>query len=118
MKIKINVLNGAALDWAVAKSEEQDPLFDNGEVVSFKEIVGRKHRLLWGPSTNWAQGGVIIERERITLDYRADIDSARPWIATLPSGAEEHGATPLIAAMRVYAAGALGDSIDIPEELL
>jgi hypothetical protein len=102
MKIKTNVLNGAALDWAVEEAEGLMHL--SGSIIPY--------------STEWAHGGVIIERERITLDYRADIDSARPWIATLPSGAEEHGATPLIAAMRVYAAGALGDSIDIPEELL
>lgn len=102
MKIKTNILNGAALDWAVEEAEGLMHL--SGSIIPY--------------STEWAHGGVIIEREKITLDWRPDIDSARPWIATLPSGAEEVGVTPLIAAMRVYAAGALGDSINIPEELL
>ncbi len=118
MKVNTNILSGNALNWAVAKSEKQDPVLDNGEVFSFKEVMGRKYPLRWEPSTNWAQGGVMIEREKITLDYRPDLNTARPWLATLPSGAEEHGATPLIAAMRVYVSGVLGDSIDIPEELL
>lgn len=102
MKVNVNVLNGRALDWAVEEAE--------GE-MHLRHYISPY-------STDWAFGGVIIEREKITLDWRPDVNSARPWIATLPSGAEEVGTTPLIAAMRVYASGALGDSIDIPEELL
>jgi hypothetical protein len=102
MKVKTNILNGAALDWAVEEAEGLMHLSNN--IVPY--------------SKEWGHGGVIVEREKITLDYRPDLNTARPWVATLPSGAEEVGATPLIAAMRVYASGALGDNIDIPEELL
>ena len=69
------------------------------------------------PSTDWAQGGPIIEREGITL--RSCIDGAA-WDAELAY--EEtilaSGPTPLIAAMRCFVASKLGDEVDIPEELL
>ncbi len=107
--MKTNELSGAALDWAVAKCEE----FDNGD---------------WLPdySTDWAAGGTIIEREGIAIDcVRCDgkIDS---WVAGLMHEDKEyggvmytnqHGATPLIAAMRCYVASKLGDDVQLPEEL-
>jgi hypothetical protein len=102
MKIKTNELTGAALDWAVAICE---------------------HNVGWGPegedrdyySTDWAQGGPIIEREGIGFGFGVGIDSDQ-WEAgyTTP---EETGPTPLIAAMRCYVASKLGDEIDVPEEL-
>lgn len=72
----------------------------------------------FSPSTNWAQGGPIIEREEIALapgynweatkeiEYRGEADYC-----------VQHGPTPLIAAMRSYVCGNLGDEIEIPEEL-
>ena len=118
MKVKTNILNGIALDWAVARVEELSPFdhrkisddciitLDNGDIEKFT------------PSTDWAQAGPIIERELITLDYNPLKFEGRPWIATLPSGVEEQGATPLIAAMRAYVSSVLGDEVDIPEDLL
>ena len=96
MKIKTQDLTGPALDWAVNQIEEccDDP-----------------HAPLF--STNWAQGGPIIEREEISLwteGYTA-------WEAT-SGGCQEWGSTPLIAAMRCYVASKLGDEVDVPEELM
>lgn len=66
------------------------------------------------PSTDWSQGGPIIERERITLiacdnDFEAQS-------RTTPLACEE-GPTPLIAAMRCFVASRLGDEVDVPDEL-
>ena len=65
-------------------------------------------------STDWAQGGPIIERQEIELipkgmhwDAYADEDFHVPY----------SGPTPLIAAMRCYVASKLGDEVEIPEEL-
>ncbi len=118
MKVKTSILNGAALDWAVATAEGHKAELDDNEVVSWKVILSNAYRLVWQPSTNWSQAGAIIERELITLDYNPLKSKGRPWIATLPSGAEEQGATPLIAAMRAYVSSVLGDEVDIPEDLL
>lgn len=118
--MKVNELQGAALDWAVAKCEgvALDPnLLKDGHAVKFR----------FEPSTDWAQGGPIIERGKLTVaprDQKSYVGQ-EAWTAyrieTLftDQGDREyqHGPTPLIAAMRCYVASKLGDIIDIPEEL-
>jgi len=69
-------------------------------------------------STDWSQGGPIIEREKIGVNYQSN----KPlWVATPPLGANYKrnvgGTTPLVAAMRSYVASKLGDEVEIPEEL-
>ena len=100
MKLKTSELTGAALDWAVAKCEGDEPCKAGG--------VGLRY------STDWLAGGPIIEREYIELT----IDLA--WNAAIRGGDKDdiaHGPTPLIAAMRCYIMSQLGDEIEIPEEL-
>jgi hypothetical protein len=112
MKVKTNILNGVALDWAVAQCENENVSMVRGQLEAQWTDNG------WRPSADWAQGGTIIEHERITLDYNPIKSKGRPWTATMPSGAEEQGATPLIAAMRAYVSSVFGDDVDIPEDLL
>ena len=98
--MKTNELTGAALDWAVAKCEG----VINGDALDTGFILEGGYV----PSTDWAQGGPIIEREGIAV--------FGDWQATL--GEETYnGPTPLIAAMRCYVASKLGDEVEIPEEL-
>ena len=102
--MKTSELTGAALDWAVAKCEG----------VIYHGPAWTKY------STDWAQGGPIIEREGINLD---NYTKNPKWSAWTPapdreSGeAQAYGPTPLIAAMRCYVASKLGDEVEIPEEL-
>lgn len=105
-------LTGIALDWAVAKCERPD--WDT--VVLVMNVTKGNYN----PSTNWAQGGPIIEREKIELRLVADDGSA--WYAHLgakpfPADAQKIGPTPLVAAMLCYVASVLGDEVDIPDEL-
>jgi len=126
MKIKTSDLTLLALDWAVAKitnPEWWDDGYMDGDPMAALDM---DDGAVYSPSTNWAQGGPIIEREGIAIDVvRAGwtIDS---WVAALVhedeefdgvARAEEYGPTPLIAAMRCYVASKMGDTIDIPEEL-
>jgi hypothetical protein len=76
----------------------------------------------WTPSTDWSQGGPIIEREKISIEhlYGAGDAGADVWVATRVEGSsisEEQGSTALIAAMRCYVASKLGDEVELPEEL-
>lgn len=109
MKIKTSVLTGAALDWAVAKCEGFKPAASASLV-----IMDSYH-----PSTYWAQGGPIIEREEIELRV-----SGKNWWADRvfkPSENRQdwcgHGSTPLIAAMRCYVASKLGDEVEVPKDM-
>jgi len=121
MNIKTSELTGAALDWAVAKCEGWDE-FDVHSNGAFELERSDTGDCLWlncfEPSTEWAQGGPIIEREKIAAVYRA----GEYWLAYTHENyqgrqADAYGPTPLIAAMRCYVASKLGDTIDIPEEL-
>jgi hypothetical protein len=118
--MKTSELTGAALDWAVAKCEPDDTLaiyFDEstGEPLCHDDWPNNQE---YKPSTDWAQGGPIIEREKIAVVYRA----GEYWLAYTHENyqgrqAEAYGPTPLVAAMRCYVASKLGDEVDVPEEL-
>jgi hypothetical protein len=71
-------------------------------------------------SRKWEAGGPIIEREGINLFQRKGIAAkeGRLWLAYNDAQLEQHGPTPLIAAMRCYVASKRGDTIEVPEELL
>lgn len=102
--MKTSELTGTALDWAVTKCE------------GFDHDVTSSEWGMWGWATDWAQGGPIIERERISTQT-----TENHWDAdlTTESGAfiQLDGPTALIAAMRCYVASQLGDTINIPKEL-
>lgn len=121
VKIKTSELIGTALDWAVAKAE--------GWAVMTRQAPervllanGDDWELLCMPSTDWSQGGPIIEREKIELKYLG-YDNPPYWGALKFSPSKYArkaaiGLTPLIAAMRCVVASKLGDEVDVPEELL
>ena len=123
MKIETSGMKDLALAWAVAQCEgyrgvesltKPDPL-DDGAL---------EHRWLrdYSPSTNWAHGGPIIEREGVSVER---VTSAL-WDAYLIREDKKYGGierieadgpTPLIAAMRCYVASRLGDEVEVPDAL-
>lgn len=141
MKIKTNELTGDALDWAVATIHPQleglkfsvvdgvmcgiDP--EDGAICIYmaEDVINRMRlrrkpwfsdAIAFNPSTDWGQGGPIIEREWIDLHCVND----SLWEAECPAPgglAMQNGPTPLIAAMRCFVASKLGDEVDVPEQL-
>lgn len=115
LEIKVSEATPRQLDWMVAKCEgatdewhTDKPFFWDG-VPCVREAG---HDVGYTPSTNWAKGGPIIERERVHV-YPID---ANTWEAdTLDY--TQFGSTPLVAAMRCYVASKMGDEVEIPEEL-
>jgi hypothetical protein len=114
--MKTSELTGAALDWAVAKCEGKTP-----SLFIFRrtgQLASAHHY-----STDWAQGGPIIEREKIGLLHAENTLPHQRWDAgetdETPNTlwALACGATPLIAAMRTYVRSKLGDEVEIPIEL-
>jgi hypothetical protein len=123
MKIKTNELTGAALDWVVAQCEKvrlHPSIQAHGKLeVHFSQPLGC---LPYSPSTDWSQGGPIIEREQINLVHHG-FDGDSVWWAAIGDASDEEtlgysGLTPLIAAMRCFVASKLGNEVDVSEELL
>jgi hypothetical protein len=117
MRVKTSELQGAALDWAVAKCAYDNPVIVENGIPYLTSMEG--HRIKRAcPSSDWAQGGPIIERARLKL--RCDERTDRTlWVAaTAYSTFAASGPTPLVAAMRCYAAFKLGDEIEVSSELL
>ena len=133
MLVKTSELTGAALNWLVAKCEgfkyvHASPAWKNkhGACGSAQVMVSNKKDECYdfAPSTNWAQGGPIIEREGINLEVhegghtRASFSKMRmAFDGQSKRYHHQHGPTPLIAAMRCFVASKMGETIDIPDEL-
>lgn len=107
-------LQEAALDWAVEKCEFARLAQNGFPVAPWVEQLHAEGDLSTYPSRDWAQGGPIVERERIEL--RGDGDEG--WIAYDNLNPAQKGTTPLVAAMRCYVASKLGDEVEVPDELL
>lgn len=123
MKKKVSELSGATLDWAVAKCEGDKRLSPTRKEFGIVKPV----RLVPPYSTNWSQGGPIIEREVGNLWKNNKIDPSEPdvWVAAVYVKTSDEsyvyhtdGSTPLIAAMRSYVRSKLGHEVEIPEALV
>jgi hypothetical protein len=113
--MKTAELKYRALDWAVAKAKGITVFTSKqGKLMTsnYGDFNPRQGAPWWCPSTNWAQGGPIIEREGLTITHQQN-----QWAAQTDDDLFAFGPTPLIAAMRCYVASKLGDEVDIPTEL-
>jgi hypothetical protein len=129
MKIKTSELTGPALDWAVCFAQHPGA-FMSSTHVWLPAGDAEDDFLIDKTSTDWAQGGPIIEREEIELkvlanclntDNHPTFKAGDAWEANLwpvdTDLIEYCGPTPLIAAMRCYVASKLGDEVEVPDEL-
>ena len=114
--MKTNELTGKALDWAVHQARFEGACHDE----PFPSY-----------STDWAQGGPIIEREELSIEPQYTAGGLECWVAyghnlryddhgnyIQGSDNRQYAPTPLIAAMRCYVASKLGEDVSIPEELV
>lgn len=142
MKVKTSELTGAALDWAAGICEgdrvfrlrlgrptDWDGAAFNAGDTSDERWVPRAQVANVGwfvdyeyrPSTDWAQGGPIIDRmmeQGLTLSRGGPgSGNTRCWAKLEMHPRLFSGTTPLIAAMRCYVASKLGDEVEVPDGL-
>ena len=109
--MKTSELSGAALDWAVAKCEGDREANDSDKYDDWD---------LLPYSTDWSQGGPIIEREWLDVTpWPNESDENLRWQCKQHDSINcvAVGPTPLIAAMRCYVASKMGDEVEVPKEL-
>lgn len=127
--VQVESLTGVALDWAVANVEglpiRCNPMgFSEGNQRGYwiwdesrsgsprYDLIGDNY----SPSTNWSQGGPLMERYGLfprnrTSEGRLDYAVSDPHFSV-------DGPTPLIAAMRAVVLSALGAELSVPQYLL
>lgn len=122
--MKTSELIGPALDWAVAKIDGKKIIVCGAGKHQHLAYTPKRSALrVYEPSTNWKQGGPIIEREEIGTSRRLPCMKGEEWEARPSISAKGAGGrwgvgpTPLVAAMRCYVASRLGDEVQIPAEL-
>lgn len=115
-EVKTAELIGKPLDWAVdvATASIFDLHPDRTKKMIESILSGR-----YSPSTEWAQGGVLIGR--FGVEIMASPIEGEKYAAI--AGSEEdcdwlRGDTHLIAAFRAIVAAKLGDVVSIPSELV
>lgn len=125
--MKVSELSGALLDYWVCRADGLNVIVAMRENCddteqSCLEVNSRGVRILRrSPSTSWAEGGPIIERERIDLAAPPNMDAPDEhidWAASIDDPKVTYtlqyfGEKPLIAAMRAYVASKFGD--EVPE---
>ena len=123
MKIKVSDATELQLDWLVL-SIRGVPQFGApaGRTESSEFALMHDDDPDLQFTTNWAQGGPIIERiggfhMKVWLDSKPNI-KCEAHIHNYEGDWIMFGPTPLIAAMRCYVASKLGDEVEIPEELV
>lgn len=121
MRIKTSELEGLALDWATALATGESIGIDREFGIFVVAFGGADGVMIWNPSTNWIQGGPLIEK------YRPDIGTGiQGHITALMNNSEDdeeklihiRGDTYLIAACRAIVAAKLGDEVEVPDDLL
>lgn len=117
--VKTSELSGAALDYAVATC---DGWYDyDQEDKAFRADKSKGYGWLsldeFNPSTDWAHGGAIIEREGLSIEpFKGRSNDWRAF--DFKEGHVYAGESALIAAMRCYVASKLGEAVDVPDTLL
>jgi hypothetical protein len=121
--MRISELEGAWLDYWVARAAElPKPRVDDG--LCWVEVPPCNHDpesavdAAFGPSTDWNEGGPIIDREGISIVKFDDCwgagKAAGNRFETAKADVRHLGSTALIAAMRCYVGARFGD--EVPDE--
>lgn len=108
--IAVSELEGAGLDWAVGVAQ------GNPMATPASDVVWSEYHGAYSPSTNWSQGGPLIDEYRMLVCPPEETDQ---WDASVNGDYEMHyGSTALIALCRAIVAAKLGKEVSIPASLL
>ncbi|EKT4457270.1 DUF2591 domain-containing protein [Pseudomonas sp. CJQ_7] len=121
-EVKTAGLAGEALGWAVGKAEGLDVFLAPPEYGNPWRVFARysytvtEHTKRYNPWEDWALGGTLIAKYRIGFGLYSDSLFAVTGLDDIPGDAD--GSTHLIAACRAVVAAKLGDTVQVPKELM
>lgn len=141
IEVKTAELIGPALDWAVAETEgiQRFVMGNDWPGNSVVADAADRDRVVicnmigqlvvsrggwsngWNPSTDWAQGGPLIEKYAVKIEHfpgETIASKANARIAMHSTAYWQSGPTPLVALCRAIVAANLGGAVSVPEELV
>ncbi|WP_054883590.1 phage protein NinX family protein [Pseudomonas sp. NBRC 111130] len=123
IEVKTARLIGVALDWAVTKAAG---LEDTAKLV-FPAIIDERNQpcmvthswSAWSPSTDWSQGGPLIDKHHGSAQHSPGLAEEACYSGG-PAGAGVwlYGPTALVAFCRGFVHYKLGDTVQVPKELM
>jgi len=125
IEVKTANLIGEQLAWAVGKAEGLDvklapPVYGNPWRVFVRytgEVTIRDVR--YDPWEDWALGGPLIEKHMVSLHCPQSTDDVwAGWVITDKEEFCQAGDNALIATCRAIVAAQLGDTVQVPKELM
>lgn len=124
--VKTADLAGEALGWAVGKAEGLDvylepPGYNGVPWRVFARYQGEAivHTKRYNSREDWALGGPLIEKHMVSLHCPQSTDDVwAAWVITDKGEFCQAGDTALVAACRAIVAAKLGDTVQVPKELM
>jgi|DEB19_MinimDraft_3_1074340.scaffolds.fasta_scaffold19149_5 hypothetical protein len=123
MKITPDKMDTLALDWSVGQCEKRKLYLAKSKrlMTANYGAFNHRHGAPWyEPSSNWLQGGRIIEEQKIELGHGVSVGGPFRWVGSIGMGYCT-GPTPLIAAMRCYVANRLRQAglteVELPPDI-
>ena len=129
--MKVSELVGAELDFWVAKADGENVIIRNGRPVfefdfdperhAQEHVFGKvmKQYVWYQPSTDWPQGGPLIEKYKVQVDAPRDYKiNDTDWRADIDGGDCNYfaiGESPLQAICRAVVRAKFGDEVDSPQ---
>lgn len=114
--VRVSNLVGAALDWAVAKADPKIcPVIIGGKVFHDTDW----EHIPYSPSTNWSQGGPLVDKHSGSTQHSPGL-AEEDCYSGGPAGARVwlYGPTALVAFCRGLVHYKLGDTVQVPKELM
>jgi Protein of unknown function (DUF2591) len=125
IEVKTADLVGEALGWAVGTAEGlalfvAPPEYGNPHRVFARyQASATEHTKRFNPWEDWAVGGPLIEKRMVSLHCPQSTDDVwAGWVITDKGEFCQAGDSALIAASRAIVAAKLGDTVQVPKELI
>lgn len=127
IEVRVSNLVGEALGWAVGKAEGLDlllapPGYNGVPWRVFARYQGQaiEHTKRFNPWEDWALGGILLEKYQLDLGAPMENVQRGTWQANTEWGHPlgHRGRTALEACCRAIVASRLGDTVQVPKELM
>lgn len=125
IEVKTADLADEALGWAVGMAEGlalhlEPPQYGNGwRVFAIYRGEATERCERYNPWEAWALGGPLIANRMVSLHCPQSTDDVwAGWVITVTEEFCHAGESALIAACRAMVAGRLGDTVQVPKELM